>query len=46
MVVLVVSSMKTVESIVGDILGFRQKYSDYIFRQESIILILKLCENI
>ena len=46
MVVLVVSSMKTVESIVSDILWFKQKYSDYIFRQESILIILKLCENI
>lgn len=46
MVVLVVSSMKTVESIVNDILWFKQKYSDYVFRQESIMLILNLCENI
>jgi len=46
MVVLVISSMHVIESIVNDILNFKQKYSDYIFRQESIVLILQICEKV
>lgn len=43
MVVLVVSSMRTLWDLVSQIFHFRTSYKDFVFAQESVLLILKIC---
>lgn len=46
MVVLVVSSMGTLGWLISQILSFRNNYKDFVFQQESILLMLKICSEV
>ncbi len=46
MVVLVTSSMRVLENIITQIFGLKKNYNDFSFEQETILLILKICEPV